>query len=162
VEKFRQMEHDFIKTKNYDPMMNSIKNAGIDEDKFSPAMQNVIWSCAVQHGPGKKAILDVIKNSGVTPGDINSEAKLINAIYDVRGKLWPAGIGSRYNKERSMALSMLQMSQYQSMYAEGGKMYETNIPTTKLDSFSSYPAYKNPNTGVTQCSGTARRNFQEL
>jgi len=43
------MEHDFIKAKNYDPMMARLRVA--DKDKFSPAMQNVIWSIAVQHGP---------------------------------------------------------------------------------------------------------------
>lgn len=138
---------------NYDPMISSISVAG--KDKFSPAMQNVIWSIAVQHGPGNKTLLGIINKSGVTPGDMQSEAKLINALYDARGRIWPSGIRSRYNNERGQALAMLQMSQ-------GGDIYAQNVDTSQFPSFISAPDYINSTTKVTQCSRTARENLQKL
>jgi len=151
VEKFRKMEHEFVKEMNYDPMMSNITVG--DKDKFSPAMKNVIWSIAVQHGPGNDRLLAIINNSGVKPGDIESETNLINALYDERGRIWPAGIQSRYNNERQEALAMLTLSR---------GLYDNEVDPALFPSFVSSPVYRNPNTGVTQCSRTARENLQRL
>lgn len=105
VAEFQRMEHEHIKENNYDPMIRRITVA--NKEDFSIAMQNVIWSIWVQHGPGHSWILAVINNSGVTPWDRQSEAQLINALYDKRGDVYPPGVASRYNRERANALSML-------------------------------------------------------
>ena len=46
---FREMEHQHIKEKNYDPMMSRLTVP--NKENFSMAMKNVIWSIGVQHGP---------------------------------------------------------------------------------------------------------------
>lgn len=86
-------------------MMNKITLP--NKDKFSLAMQNVIWSIAVQHGPGNSSLLAIINNFGGTPGDKNSEAQLIKQLYQRRGQIWSPGIASRYRREQSNALAML-------------------------------------------------------
>ena len=54
VEEFQRMEHAHIQRMNYDPMMNRITVPG--KENFTIAMQNVIWSIAVQHGPGNSRL----------------------------------------------------------------------------------------------------------
>jgi hypothetical protein len=116
VETFRQMEHEFIKEKNYDVMIGNITLPG--KENFTIAMQNVIWSSAVQHGPHRTQILDAINNSWITPGDYEWEKKLINDIYDTRGSLWEAGINTRYARERPQALAMLDAAVMSPISAE--------------------------------------------
>lgn len=157
---FAKMEHQFIKEQNYDPMMSRITLPG--KEKMSLALKNVIWSSAVQHWPGRKSLLEVINSfeSNFEAGNKKSEQQLINAIYDERGRLYPAGIESRYNEERQQALNMLDM-------VPSGEMYDIEFSDKMLESFVSAPAYERRNkaTGkveMTYCSQTARENMQKL
>lgn len=152
LEAFQKMEHDHIKENNYDPMMNRITIPW--KENFTLAMQNVIWSIGVQHGPWHSGILAVINNSWATPWDRDSEATLINALYDKRWQVYPPGISSRYNRERVNALAMLQV-------VTTWDIYNQNIG--EIPSWiQSSPAETNPETGVTLCSKTARINLANL
>ncbi len=148
VEEFQKMEHQHIKENNYDPMMARITVP--NKENFSLAMQNVIWSIGVQHGPAHPGLLAVINNSWVIPGEKMSEASLINALYDKRWRVYPAGITSRYNRERVKALSMLN------------SIFSENIYTQNLGEIAggikSFPVERS-SSGTPLCSRTARKNL---
>jgi hypothetical protein len=47
-------EHAWVKRRNYDPAASNIKVAtGLDVDRSPLALKDVLWSTAVQHGPGQ-------------------------------------------------------------------------------------------------------------
>ena len=49
---FLRMQHDYIKSEYYDKACRYLANNGLHANKHSEALQNVIWSRAVQYGPG--------------------------------------------------------------------------------------------------------------
>ncbi len=62
-EEFRRNEHEFIKRTHYDPHIKLLESAlKIDIQTRSRALRDVIWSCAVHHGPNSKIILIASKN----------------------------------------------------------------------------------------------------
>lgn len=50
---FGKMQHDYICYAYYLPAVAMLREAGFDADKHSAAMQDVIWSRAVQYGCGQ-------------------------------------------------------------------------------------------------------------
>jgi len=123
---FHRIEHAYIKETHYDPQAKLIeKELGIDLDKRSAALQDVVWSCAVHHGPNSKLILTAAKNVPTTI-DIKSpksDEDLIKAIYAERGRMDDQGklvyfqrvadslkpsLTNRFKNELSDALKMLQ------------------------------------------------------
>lgn len=51
-EGFLRMQHDFIKSEYYDRACRYLANEGFHADNHSNALKDVIWSRAVQYGPG--------------------------------------------------------------------------------------------------------------
>ncbi|WP_409276417.1 hypothetical protein V1499_23120 (plasmid) [Neobacillus sp. SCS-31] len=113
---FDQVQHAFIKSSHYDPAAAKVKKEiGLDINSYSPALQNVLWSTAVQHGAG--GAVNVFKGAGIKPG--MSEAEIIKKIYYERmagngtkyfGRSSPEirqSVVARFNKELKDALSML-------------------------------------------------------
>ena len=49
---FLQMQHDYIKSEYYDKACRYLANEGFHADNHSNALKDVIWSRAVQYGPG--------------------------------------------------------------------------------------------------------------
>ena len=49
---FLQMQHDYIKAEYYDKACRYLANEGFHADNHSDALKDVIWSRAVQYGPG--------------------------------------------------------------------------------------------------------------
>jgi hypothetical protein len=46
-------EHAFVKRENYDRAVRAIRSAtGVNPDMMHPVIRDVLWSAAVQHGPG--------------------------------------------------------------------------------------------------------------
>jgi hypothetical protein len=115
--RFEKMQHDFIATQTYDPARNMIfKQTGLDFDNAPPALREVLWSTAVQHGPtGASRIFNKVIDrfvGNVKGGDFNS--KLIEGVYDTRKgqfgsstKRVQEAVVSRLNAEKSIALNML-------------------------------------------------------
>jgi hypothetical protein len=112
--KFEQAQHQYIANKFYTPALKNIKSkTGVDFSSYPLAVQNVIWSVAVQHGVGGAARL--FKNAGVHKGD--SARQIIAKVYNERmnvGKYFSSSSGSiqrsvqnRFARERQDALNML-------------------------------------------------------
>lgn len=86
---FAQAQHNFIKSSHYDPARSKVfSSTGVDINKRSKAVQDVLWSTAVQHGSaGAK---NVFKSAGVS--NRMSDRQIINAVYAERSK----NNGSKY------------------------------------------------------------------
>jgi hypothetical protein len=94
---FDALQHGFIKQSHYDPAANKIKSSlGIDINKYSPAVQNVLWSTSVQHGSG--GALNVFRGAGIRPG--MSDAEIIKRVYAERG----ASNGAKYFSRSSSSV----------------------------------------------------------
>ena len=113
-QEFEALQYGFIKQSHYDPAYNKIKSStGLDVSKYSPALQNVLWSVSVQHGAG--GANHVFKNAGVKMG--MSEAEIIKRVYNERSKVEKyfskssssiqKSVYNRFQNELSDALAML-------------------------------------------------------
>jgi murein DD-endopeptidase MepM/ murein hydrolase activator NlpD len=84
---FQSAQHSFIKKSHYDLLAAKIRNEdGLDVNTRSGALQDVIWSTAVQHGGGTPIIHRAIGNVSVSKTDPGYDEQLIRAIYAERGK----------------------------------------------------------------------------
>lgn len=94
---FGQYQHNFIQQKYYEPAVKSlIKNNGLDVSKRSLAVQNAIWSTAVQHGAG--SVSKIVKAAGISPMD--SDEYILKKLYAERG----AKNGMKYFSSSSTAV----------------------------------------------------------
>lgn len=115
-ERFESLQEAFIRESHYKPAVDSIvKRTGLEEDKLSPAMREVIWSTAVQHGPAGAARIfdraDDMSGKATAPG---YERKLISNVYKIRAGQFGssssqvrAAVQNRFKEERTLALNML-------------------------------------------------------
>ena len=108
-------EHEFIKRTHYDPAVARIlSSTGVDISQLDPAVQDVLWSTAVQHGSGSasngatRIFVDAINktNSMTTRASASYSATLVTNVYARRTSYWPSDY-ARYQSEQSMALKML-------------------------------------------------------
>lgn len=125
-ERFQSVQHEFIKQTHFDPLVTNVKEeSNLDLTTRSRAVQDVIWSTAVQHGPNTPIVDRVFKNlksDGIDPSTSNFDERLIKAIYDERGRKLPngdlvhfsrnskdvqKGVANRFVHEKSDALLML-------------------------------------------------------
>ncbi len=125
-EEFHRNEHEFIKRTHYDPQAKLLEaELGIDLDHRSAALRDVVWSCAVHHGPNSKLIVTASNNlpAGTDVNFPTSDTELIKAIYAERGRIddqgklvyfqrvsdsWKPGLSKRFQNELVDALEMLQ------------------------------------------------------
>ncbi|WDS36637.1 peptidoglycan-binding domain-containing protein [Pseudoxanthomonas sp.] len=49
---FAQEQHDYIKRTHYDKLVDRLQGKGLDLSDRGPAVQDALWSTAVQYGPG--------------------------------------------------------------------------------------------------------------
>ncbi len=104
---FNKVQHDFIQASHYQPAANKIKESlGFDASKYSLAIQNVLWSTAVQHGTG--GALSVFKGAGIKPG--MSEAEIIRRVYAERG----ANNGKKYFSKSSEKIRQAVVNRFKS------------------------------------------------
>jgi hypothetical protein len=115
-ERFVQLQHDFIEKTHYLPAVEEVyRRTGFDVEKQSQAMQEVLWSSAVQHGSkGAANIFCKAIEQGRAKGQEVPEHKLIDSVYSSRvGYLGGLSrdvreaVSRRFQEERSMALAML-------------------------------------------------------
>lgn len=115
---FQQAQHDYIKTTHYDVQVTKLQaNCGLDVNQRSRALQNAVWSMAVQMGNTTQTIFrNVLKNvSSVATLD---DAQLIPLLYAERSKVdiyfasstaaVKASVSKRFQQEQKDALQMLQ------------------------------------------------------
>lgn len=109
-------EHDFIKATHFDPALQGIENSALrDRIGKSKAMQDVLWSTAVHHGPGgASSIMNKTFKEGMT------NEQMISAVYNERGKHFggspanvQASVANRLIAEKQQALAMLNQEKTQ-------------------------------------------------
>lgn len=120
---FQKCQHEYIKKTHYDLLVTKILNENyVDVNTRSNALQNVVWSTAVQHGPGTPIVGRAINTLGCKPDDSKYDEQLIRAIYAERGRRKPdgnlayfgksspsvqTGVANRFKNELQDALAML-------------------------------------------------------
>lgn len=124
---FGKAQHEYIKRTHFDVQVRTIKNiCGLDVLTCSRALQDVVWSVAVQHGPSSDLIGEVVKRLPQKSGDPLFEKALITAIYGERGRRdadgalsrfrsssqeFQDGVAARFVREVKDALDMLAAEQ---------------------------------------------------
>ena len=120
---FQEAQHAFIKKSHFDPLVAKIKKEdGVDVNTRSRALQDVIWSTAVQHG-GASTIPHVAhKTLGIDSTHPEFDKRFIVAIYNERGRRRgdgklahfagnsadvQKGVANRFKSEQTDALKML-------------------------------------------------------
>ena len=122
-DRFQDCQHAYIKKTHFDVLCaQTLSESGLDITKHSHALQDVVWSTAVQHG-GKCAIIrKALSAVGVDPSSSDFDKKLISAIYAERGRRRSdgklayfsssspnvqTGVANRFKSEEADALRML-------------------------------------------------------
>ena len=113
--KFGQQQHEFIRSTHYGPLIERLRNAGLDLSNRSKTLQDVMWSTA--NGHGVSGGFDVVRNAVASLGGNLariSDEDLIKAIYAERGKHYGKStpeerksVQERYVKEAQLALRHL-------------------------------------------------------
>ena len=120
---FQKCQHEYIKKTHYDLLVAKILNDdGLDVNTRSRALQNVVWSTAVQHGGATSMVHKALANVTCARTDPAFDEKLIRAIYAERGRTKPdgnlayfsksspnvqKGVANRFKNELNDALAML-------------------------------------------------------
>lgn len=96
---FGDAQHTYIKRTHYNVQVAQVQLAtGIDLSVRSHALQDVVWSTAVQHGGETNVVEVALKNVDVDPSSPNFDEKLIKAIYAERGRTDLDGTLVRFTK----------------------------------------------------------------
>lgn len=115
-ERFEALQESFIRKSHYQPALKAIaERTGLELENISPAMSEVIWSTAVQHGPaGAARIFDRADDLSGKPDDPSYERKLISNVYKIRANQFgsstsqvQAAVRNRFRQEQQLALNML-------------------------------------------------------
>lgn len=120
---FQRAQHEYIKKTHYDPLVSKILNDdNLDVNTRCRALQDVVWSTAVQHGPGTPIVHRACSSLSCKNTDANYDELLIRAIYAERGKKKAdgnlayfskssksvqTGVANRFKSELQDALKML-------------------------------------------------------
>ena len=120
---FQRAQHAFIKKSHYDLLAAKVLNDdGLDVNTRCRALQDVIWSTAVQHGGATPIIHRALANVSLPRTDPGYDEQAIRCIYAERGrkkadgnlayfsKSSPSvqkGVANRFKNELQDALAML-------------------------------------------------------
>jgi len=120
---FQKCQHEFIKRTHYDLLVAKVlKENAVDMNTRTTTLQNVVWSTAVQHGPGTPIVGRACATLSCGPSDAKYDEQLIRAIYAERGRRKPdgnlayfgksspsvqQGVANRFKNELADALAML-------------------------------------------------------
>jgi hypothetical protein len=112
---FNNDQHDYIKRKYYDVAVANLQRNGLDLTKFGPAVQDLIWSGAVQFGPANiRAFTETLKGkSELTDKDIVnlvSEWKInnISILFSSSTDSIRTSQKSRYAREKTALLKLIK------------------------------------------------------
>jgi len=120
---FQEAQHSYIKKTHYDLLAAKIRSEdNVDVNSRSHALQDVVWSTAVQHGPATPIVHRACAKLTCAPTDPRYDEQLIRAIYAERGRTKPdgnlayfgsnsasvqKGVANRFKSELQDALAML-------------------------------------------------------
>lgn len=108
-ELFETSQREYIQAKHYGPMLQKLSPEQRNQIEANPALQEMAWSTAVQHGgAGGARILNRIWKPGM------SDADMVNATYSARGGNFGSSttevqdaVKARFQGERGVILGML-------------------------------------------------------
>ncbi|PTN38278.1 hypothetical protein [Desulfonatronum sp. SC1] len=114
-ERFAGLQHAFTQKTYYDPAANLInRRTGIDPNQASPALREVLWSTAVQHGVNGAANIFQRALDNVSANGPPRESDLIQAIYSERKTRFTgstqavrSAVQNRFEQEMQLALALL-------------------------------------------------------
>lgn len=122
-DEFHAVQHEYIKRTHFDVLARKImRDDGIDVLGRSHALQDVIWSTAVQHGGSSNLPHRALSAVTVGPAHPDFDSQFIKAIYAERGRRNAAGalvhftgnspavqdgVAKRFQQEERKALEML-------------------------------------------------------
>jgi murein DD-endopeptidase MepM/ murein hydrolase activator NlpD len=125
---FQKAQHEYIKKTHYDVLCKKIlAEDNIDINTRSRALQDAVWSTAVQHGGATSIVHRACSSLSCKPADSQYDEQLIRAIYAERGKRKPdgnlayfsksapnvqTGVANRFKNECQDALAMLKKESY--------------------------------------------------
>lgn len=138
---FREDQRKYIAATHYATQVNKVRaKTGMDITQQSRAVQEAVWSAAVQQGPHNSVIVNAINRAGGAGSfDMSeeSQAKLLKAIYETRKGYTandegvdPSQLVKRYNQELKDALSMLH--QEATEWAQHEQKLELNSNEQKM------------------------------
>jgi hypothetical protein len=123
TDEFQKCQHEYIKKTHYDLLVAKILSEdSVDINTRSNALQNAVWSTAVQHGPGTPIVHRACATLRCNQNDPQYDEQLIRAIYAERGRRKPdgnlayfgksspsvqTGVANRFKYELQDALAML-------------------------------------------------------
>ena len=114
VNDFKKEQHDYIQKKYYNVAIANLQRQGLDMTKYGPAVQDLIWSGAVQFGPANtKAFTEALRDkSTLTDKDIVtlvSEYKInnVDTLFKSSTAEIKAGVKSRYQSEKQALLKLI-------------------------------------------------------
>ena len=123
ADRFQECQHEFIKKTHFDLLVaQTLAENALDITTRSRALQDCVWSTAVQHGGKCAVIRKALATLDLTPTDADFDKKLISAIYAERGRrradgklaYFPSsspsvqkGVANRFKNEETDALKML-------------------------------------------------------
>jgi len=116
---FFNAQHAYIERENFNPVVKSLrKMTGLDISALPLAVQDAVWSAAVQHGGARIFLKEAIDSVAIGRTSPEYSEMLINAIYDKRiiyvskidmdAKTKNNLVNIRYPDERMRALQFLK------------------------------------------------------
>ncbi|MHC1725529.1 MAG: hypothetical protein AB9866_05880 [Syntrophobacteraceae bacterium] len=115
--RFSKLQYDFIEKTHYLPAVQEIsEKTGLDVSKAPRALQEVLWSTAVQHGArgAVKIFNRAVSRAQTREGGVQA-AKLISSVYEQRAGQFGssdgdvrAAVRNRFRAEGKIALAMLK------------------------------------------------------
>jgi len=122
-DEFQESQHEFIKRSHFDPLVAKVlREDALDLTTRSHALQDAVWSTAVQFGGNTPIIHRALAKVDATPMGPDFDRLLIIAIYAERGRkradgklaYFPGsslavqkGVANRFKNEETDALNML-------------------------------------------------------
>ena len=128
---FKAAEHAFIKRTHFDPLCRTIQtDEGVDIARCSHALQDVIWSTAVQHGPNTNVVdlaFDRLRAAGTfDPAAMDFDRNAIVAIYDERGRKDANGVLVHFSRN-SQAVQDGVARRFQNEVADALRMLDAGV-----------------------------------
>lgn len=115
--RFEALQHEFIRSTSYAPAAKSIVlTTGLDVTKRSYALREVLWSTAVQHGPGgaERIFSRAIEKAEAASTSQDFDKSVIEEVYRIRGQKFyrhtkrvREAVQSRFQDEKTTALALL-------------------------------------------------------
>ncbi|MBN1142281.1 MAG: hypothetical protein JXB25_10895 [Deltaproteobacteria bacterium] len=117
ADRFAALQHNFIRQEFYLPARNQIlQQTGLDFEQAPQALQEVLWSTAVQHGAtgAARIFAQAAERFAATGGAASDPQGLIRDIFAIRATRFGSSpeavrnaVANRFSQEQSSALAML-------------------------------------------------------